>query len=210
MDKIFPHSKQTSNSEVESIKLRKMLPNFLKPNMLERYIAIMDQITEKHFVSTWEGNDQVVVYPLTKRLTFSVACRLFLSLEDPNDVADLAHRFSQIAPGLFSMPIDFPGTPFWRAIKAANYIRKKLLAIIEQRKIELGAGKALHTYDILSHMLLTSDENGSAMKELDISDKILGLLVGGHDSINSACSSIVKYLAELPNIYEEVYKGKDH
>jgi cytochrome P450 len=46
------------------------------------------------------------------------------------------------------------------------------------------------------------------MNELDIADKIIGLLIGGHDTASAACTFIVKYLAELPHIYEEVYKGK--
>ena len=56
-------------------------------------------------------------------------------------------------------------------------------------------------------MLLTSDENGKFMHEMDIANKMLGLLLGGHDTASSACASIVKYLAELPEVYEGVYKG---
>lgn len=59
-------------------------------------------------------------------------------------------------------------------------------------------------------MLLTCDENGTYMNELDIADKILGLLIGGHDTASASCTFIVKYLAELPHIYDGVYKGKYH
>ncbi|KAI3775260.1 hypothetical protein L1987_49831 [Smallanthus sonchifolius] len=56
-------------------------------------------------------------------------------------------------------------------------------------------------------MLVFSDEDGRYMAECDIADKILGLLIGGHDTASSACAFIVKYLAELPEIYNGVYKG---
>ncbi|XP_016503232.1 beta-amyrin 28-monooxygenase-like [Nicotiana tabacum] len=204
VDKIFPSSTQTSSKE-EAIKMRKMLPNFLKPEALQRYIGIMDDIAQRHFKS-WENQEQVFVFPLAKRYTFWLACRLFVSVEDPNHVAKLADPFDVLASGLISIPIDLPGTPFNRAIKASNFIRKELVAIIKQRKIDLAEGKALPNQDILSHMLLTSDENGKFMHELDIADKILGLLIGGHDTASSACAFIVKYLAELPEIYEGVYK----
>ncbi|KAL0337175.1 UNVERIFIED_CONTAM: Beta-amyrin 28-monooxygenase [Sesamum calycinum] len=95
---------------------------------------------------------------------------------------------------------------FNKGIKASNYVRKELVSIIKQRKVDLAEGKASPTQDILSHMLLTSDENGKFMHELDIADKILGLLIGGHDTASSACTFIVKYLAELPEIYDGVYK----
>ncbi|KAL3363510.1 hypothetical protein AABB24_012670 [Solanum stoloniferum] len=185
--------------------MRKMLPNFLKPEALQRYIGIMDHIAQKYFQS-WENQEEVLVFPLAKRYTFWLACRLFVSVEDPNHVAKLADPFDVLASGLISIPINLPGTPFNRAIKASNFIRKELVAIIKQRKIDLTEGKASDSQDILSHMLLTSDENGKFMHELDIADKILGLLIGGHDTASSACTFIVKYLAELPDIYDGVYK----
>ncbi|KAK4279478.1 hypothetical protein QN277_011255 [Acacia crassicarpa] len=104
------------------------------------------------------------------------------------------------------MPIDLPGTPFNKAIKASKFVRKELLEIIKQRKVDLAEGKASTTQDILSHMLRTSDENGVFMKELDIADKILGLLIGDHDTASAACTFIVKFLAELPHIYDKVYE----
>ncbi|XP_030944408.1 beta-amyrin 28-monooxygenase-like [Quercus lobata] len=205
VNKVFPSSLQTSSKE-EAKKMRKMLPNFLKPEALQRYIGIMDTIAQRHFKSGWENRDEVLVFPLSKKYTFWLACRLFLSLEDPNHIARFDDPFKLLASGIISMPIDLPGTPFNRAIKASNFIRKELVLIIKQRKIDLAEGKASPTQDILSHMLLTCDENGTYMNELDIADKILGLLIGGHDTASASCTFIVKYLAELPHIYDGVYK----
>ena len=142
------------------------------------------------------------------RYTFLLACRLFMSLEDVNHVAKFADPFHHLASGIYSLPIDLPGTPFNKAIKAANFIRKELLGIISQRKVDLAEGNASPTQDILSHMLLTCNEDGQYMNELDIADKILGLLIGGHDTASATCTFIVKYLAEFPHIYHRVYQGE--
>ncbi|EEF39448.1 beta-amyrin 28-monooxygenase [Ricinus communis] len=205
VNKIFPSSLQTSSKE-EAIKMRKLLPQFMKPEALQRYIGIMDTIAQRHFASGWEKKNEVVVFPLAKNYTFWLACRLFVSLEDPDHIAKFADPFQELASGIISVPIDLPGTPFRRAIKASNFIRKELISIIKQRKIDLAEGKASGTQDILSHMLLTSDEDGKFMNEMDIADKILGLLIGGHDTASAACTFIIKYLAELPQIYDAVYK----
>ncbi|KAM7477450.1 hypothetical protein LguiA_025663 [Lonicera macranthoides] len=206
IDKIFPpaNENQLNSSKKEAIVLRKMLPNFLKPEALRGYIGIMDQITERHFASSWDNKDEVVVFPLAKRFTFWLACRLFMSIEDPNDVEKFADPFEHIVSGLFSIPINLPGTPFRRSIKASSYIRKELVLIIKQRKIDLAEGKATPTQDILSHMLSTSDEDGNFRNELDIANKIMALLIGGHDTASSACTFILKYLAELPDVYDKV------
>ncbi|XP_030447086.1 beta-amyrin 28-monooxygenase-like [Syzygium oleosum] len=204
VNKVFPSSTLTSSKE-EAKKMRKMLPNFMKPEALQRYIGIMDHIAQRHFAMGWEGKDEIIVFPLAKRYTFWLACRLFMSVEDPDHVAKFADPFNVLASGMFSVPIDLPGTPLNRAKHASNFIRKELRAIIKQRKIDLTEGKASATQDILSHMLLATDEDGKHMNELDIADKILGLLIGGHDTASAACTFIVKYLAELPEVYDGVY-----
>ncbi|CBI20810.3 unnamed protein product, partial [Vitis vinifera] len=143
VNKIFPSSLQTSSQE-ESKKMRKLLPGFLKPEALQRYI------------------------------------------KDPDHVEKLAEPFNELAAGIIALPIDLPGTSFNKGIKASNL--------------------ASTTQDILSHMLLTCDENGEYMNEEDIADKILGLLVGGHDTASATITFIVKFLAELPHVYDEVFK----
>lgn len=130
-----------------------------------------------------------------------------MHLNEPEEIKVFEDPFHSLASGIMSMPIDLPGTPFNKAIKASNFIRKNLLKIIKQRKIDLAEGKASPTQDILSHMLLTCNEDGEYLKEHDIADKILGLLIGGHDTASATCTFIVKYLAELPHIYEGVYNG---
>ncbi|KAJ0020201.1 hypothetical protein Pint_32426 [Pistacia integerrima] len=202
VNKIFPTTAQTSSKE-ESKNLRKMLPNFLKPEALMRYIDMMDSIAQKHLAADWEGKEQVTVYPLSKSYTFWVACKVFLSIDDPERVAKFAEPFDLLASGVLSLPIDLPGTLFNRAIKASNFVRKELIAVIRQRKIDLAQNKT-SPKDILSHMLQATDENGRHMNELDIADKILGLLIGGHDTASVAITFIIKYLAELPHIYDKV------
>lgn len=66
VNKIFPSSTQTSSME-EAKKLKKLLPQFLKPEALQRYIGIMDELAHRHFASSWENKEQVLVFPLAKR-----------------------------------------------------------------------------------------------------------------------------------------------
>lgn len=206
VNKVFPTSLQT-NSKEESKKMRKLLPQFLKAEALQRYVSIMDTIAQRHFVSEWENKEDVFVFPLAKRYTFWLACRLFLSVDDPNHIARFADPFHLLVSGVISIPVNLPGTPFNKAIKAAEFIRKELRLIINQRKVDLAEKKATTTQDILSHMLTITDENGQNMSEMDIADKILGLLIGGHDTASIVISFIVKYLAELPHVYNAVYEG---
>ncbi|RYR67104.1 hypothetical protein Ahy_A03g013356 isoform A [Arachis hypogaea] len=171
---------------------------------------------ENKLVNAWWPENVKKIFPTTidskleskrmRKYTFLLACRLFMSVEDGKDVEKIEGPFHRLASGILTLPIDLPGTAFNKGIKASKFIRNELLRIIKQRKVELGEGKASPTQDILSHMLLTPDEDGHYMNEMDIADKILGLLIGGHDTASAACTFIVKYLAELPHVYDQVYK----
>ncbi|CAK9329917.1 unnamed protein product [Citrullus colocynthis] len=205
-DKVFPSTVKYNTNE-EAKRTKNLLPQFIKPEALRRYVGVMDSIAQKHFASMWENKKEIVVVSTLKDYTFSLACRLFMSLEDVNEVQRIFKRFEEIASGIISVPIDFPGTMFRKAIKASEFVRKELLGIIRQRKTDLGEGKASATQDILSHMLLATDSNGQFIHEEDIAAKILGLLVGGHDTGVCTCTFVVKYLAALPHVYENVYNA---
>ncbi|XAR57666.1 hypothetical protein NMG60_11025907 [Bertholletia excelsa] len=205
INKVFPSSTQTSSNH-EMRKMRQLLPQVLRAEALHRYIGIMDSMAQRHLDADWTTKKEVTVFPLAKMYTFWLACRLFISLEDPDHVAKFSKPFEVLASGIFSLPIDLPGTPFRKAINAAEEIRKEIRAIIKQRKIDLAEKRASPTQDILSHMLLTPDEDGKYMQEMDIADKILGLLVGGHDTASITITFIVKYLADLPRVYNLVFK----
>ncbi|KAH7837363.1 hypothetical protein Vadar_012991 [Vaccinium darrowii] len=204
-DKIFLTTEQTSSNE-KVVKARNYLRNFLNPVALQGYIGLMDTVAHSHFVTYWEKKDMVLAFPLIKHYTFSLACRVLISVEDPKLVAKLQNPLGVLLNGMFSLPIDLPGTPFNRAIKAANFIRNQLLVIIKQRKVDLAEGMASPTQDILSRMLVMSDDSSSFKHEADIANKIFALIFGSYDNIISVCTTIVKYLAELPEVYQGVYQ----
>ncbi|KAH7575705.1 hypothetical protein JRO89_XS02G0199600 [Xanthoceras sorbifolium] len=172
--KILLSSATQRSSTEESKQTRKLLPNFLKPEALIRYISAMDSIAQEHFESEWEGKQQVTVLPLVKNYTLRVACQVLLSVEDPQRVARFADHFNSLTAGIISLPIDFPGTPFNKAIRASMELRKELLALIKQRKIDLEENKASPTQDLLSHMLMaTDDQTGQNLEDIYIADKVV-------------------------------------
>ncbi|KAI8000623.1 Beta-amyrin 28-monooxygenase [Camellia lanceoleosa] len=57
------------------------------------------------------------------------------------------------------------------------------------------------------YKVFPSSTQTSSKQEADIADKILGLLIAGHDTASSTCASIVMFLAELPHVYQRVYEG---
>ncbi|KAK2997488.1 hypothetical protein RJ639_026371, partial [Escallonia herrerae] len=206
VQKLFGKCLITSVGE-EGKWMRKMLLTFLGPDALNRlYISAMDAVTQQHISTHWQGKEEVKVYQTMKLYTFELACRLFMSLEDPKHIEKLAFQFNIFLKGVIEIPLNFPGTRFYSAMRAAAAIRKQLAAIIKQRRVALEQKTVSPSQDLLSHLLASSDENGRFLTEAEIINNVLTLLFAGHDTSSSAITLIMKNLAELPEVYEKVFR----
>ncbi|WMV08806.1 hypothetical protein MTR67_002191 [Solanum verrucosum] len=103
-----------------------------------------------------------------------------------------------------SIPLNLPGTTFYKAIRATNVIRKELLQFVRKRREALEQKTASPSQDILSHLLSCSDENGKYMSELLIANNILLLLFAGHDTSSVTLTLLIKTLAEHPQVYQNI------
>ncbi|KAI4344840.1 hypothetical protein L6164_012027 [Bauhinia variegata] len=190
----------------EAKMMKKLLMSFLNPEALRNYVPKMDSIAQQHISKHWQGKEEVVVFPTVKLYTFELACCLFASIEDQIHVSKLSSLFEEFVKGVIGFTLNLPGTRFYRAMKATNGIRKELQMIIKQRRLDLEEKRVSRAQDLLSQLLVTSDASGRFLNEMEIIDNILMLLFAGHDTSRSVLSSIMKYLGELPQVYEKVFE----
>ncbi|KDP34865.1 hypothetical protein JCGZ_09153 [Jatropha curcas] len=205
MQKLF-RSHQSSNmppatSEQETKLLRS--PAFLKPEALVRYLGKMDSVTQQQMQNDWEGKDSVMVNPLAKTLTLSLACRFFLGIDDPDRISRLVGYFDDITVGLHSVTVNFPGTIFYRAKKAVSAIRKELVSVVKEKRVAISISGA-PSQDILSHMIVATDLSSKCMAEIEIADKIMGLLTAGYSTVATAITFFMKYVGERHDIYSKI------
>ena len=204
--KIFIFSEKSEKVPVSKEK-NEYLPEFLKPEALQRYVPVMDLMAREHMERDWAPFKQVKVHPLSKKHNFTLACRLFFSITDPDRVARLAEPFDAALTGFASLPINLPGTTFNRAYKGGKRIKEELVAIIRQRRKELFEDKKeCGSIDLLTRLLLASNAHGDVLTDKEISNKIVGLLIASHETVSTAITFVVKYLAELPHIYDHVFQ----
>ncbi|XP_017228852.2 beta-amyrin 6-beta-monooxygenase [Daucus carota subsp. sativus] len=191
-----------------SAAMHRFVHEILKPEALKNYVPVMDAMAREHVESDWDGNEVVKVHPLSKKYTFELAYRLFVKEIDVEQVTRIFKHFALVTSGMFSVPINLPGTAYSRGVKGGKLIREELVKIIKkwrQEMMEKNETSPSYT-DSLSRMLLVTDENGKFMSEKEMSNYIIALLIGSYESTSTAVSFVLKYLAELPHIYDEVYK----
>ncbi|XP_071722184.1 cytochrome P450 716A75-like [Rutidosis leptorrhynchoides] len=205
---LFP-SMEIVRIEHDHKKGKKYVSFFFKSDMRKKLVATIDCIARNQLQNLCQNgkeNETLEVYPLSNIYSFEIACKLFMSIDDPKDLSDLLYHFNTLNKGLLTLHVNFPGMPFYRAIKAGEKLREKIGLIIKERKDALAANLVSPNQDILTHMIAVPDDNGEFMSALEISDKIVSFIIGGYHTTSSTITYAIKYLAQMPHIYDQVKK----
>ncbi|KAK3021178.1 hypothetical protein RJ639_045556 [Escallonia herrerae] len=199
----------TSSTNEQSKVIRKQLPAVLKLENLINHIGMMDTVMKQQLHTEW-NRKKITVVPTVTKFTLTLSCRFFLGIEDPKMVEEIDVSIKDIDPGIMSIPINFPGTYFNRAIKASKVMRDKIKLFVRQAKNDLQEGSASESKSFMMHMLRTADENGQFYNESYVAHNVYGLVEGGYGTLTSILTFIMKYLSEFPHVYDEVLEGKAH
>ncbi|XP_059669280.1 beta-amyrin 28-monooxygenase-like [Cornus florida] len=179
-------------------------PGFIKTDALIEYAGKMDSMIQQQFKLHWRGKPEVKAYELLHRMAANLSSRFFLGLEE-NDprMEKFAMLSFGMTQGLNCIPINFPGTRFYRAKKVAETMRKEVLQIIKEKKAAMCSG--VQTNDILSHMMLSGNsETGRFKTETEIATMSSAVVVSGFTTPSTGLSIIMKYIGERPEIYNKI------
>nr|GLL42271.1 beta-amyrin 28-oxidase-like [Ipomoea trifida] len=199
----------TKSHKQLAVMHRNFLHQILKLENVKQYVTTMDAMARQHVTADWAPFRQVKAYSLVKKYNFAVACNLFLSVQSSDTVKRLADAYSVLTYGLTSLPINLPGTAYNRAMKGGNMVREELIKIIQEKRMTMkmtGKTDEAGKDDLLSHLLAATYEDGKFLNDIEVCNNVVGILVPAYDTIGCALTFAIKFLAELPHIYGEVYK----
>ncbi|KAI3860418.1 hypothetical protein MKW98_011612 [Papaver atlanticum] len=214
ISQIFPSIENRGNQGSPK-RLRKLYPQLLNPDSLRNYIGIMDSRTARYFESHWDKevntNEKIIittVYPLVKKQSFSLTCFLISSIDyqhEPHRVHELYKLFCDVHKGIISLPMNFPGTQFNRACKSSKLIRKEMENVFRQRMIRIQSHADVPMQDMLSRLITLCEEDGG-LDETFIVDALTGLIFGASASTGDVITLVMRYLADFPDVYDQVLK----
>ncbi|KAH9297116.1 hypothetical protein KI387_028798, partial [Taxus chinensis] len=192
-----------TNGEKHRI-LRAALLRYLGPGSLQNYVAKMRSEIEHHINEKWKGKDEVKVLDLVRKNVFSVATALFFGVNDEEEKERLHHLAETALAGSFSIPLDFPGTSYRRALEARLKLDKILSSLIERRRSDLRSGLASGNEDLVSVLLTFKDEGGNPLTDKEILDNFSGLLHASYDTTTSALTLTFKLMSSSAECYDKV------
>ena len=108
LDQIFLFPTDAKHStKAEAAKMRAIRLDFLKPEALQRYIPIMYSMSKQHLETDWSTPcKELKLFPLSKKYSFALAFRLFMNIQDNEQVTRFANPFNLVTAGLVSIPVN--------------------------------------------------------------------------------------------------------
>ncbi len=180
-----------------------MLPAFHGEKM-ERLADLMTEVAEEQAAS-WPRDRAIALHPRLQALTLEVILRAVFGLDAGERLDALRTRLTEILAlgskplGMFSALQRDLGklTPWGRFLRLRDEADAMIFDVIEERRqhAEPDAGN-----DVLSMLLGARHEDGSPMSPQELRDKLMTLLVAGHETTASELAWAFERLAREPAV----------
>ncbi|XP_020268316.1 abscisic acid 8'-hydroxylase 2 [Asparagus officinalis] len=178
--------------------IRRRISNLFTLDSMISTIRIFDELTVKTFAS-WKEKESVSVLNDALKITFRAICKMLISLEEEHEVEMLQKDVFEVTEAMLAFPLKFPGTRFYRGLKARRRIMNALKKMLNFRR----KGLECHE-DFLQSFVRDKSMANDPSADSQILDNILTLIIAGQITTASAIAWMVKYLDENQDIQERL------
>jgi cytochrome P450 family 110 len=196
---------------------RKLMTPPFHSRRLGDYGALMESIVERH-MATWQPGDVVPMHAVAHQMTLDIILRVLFGIE-PHDArsrrfhAALDAGLDELGPLIlhtkFLRRKFFGFGPWSRALRLVEDMRAALMAEIELHRADHDPDAPER--DVLDGFLRARYEDGRAMTDLEIRDRLSDLIIGGHETtavaIAWACYELCRDRASLDRLHAELDAG---
>ncbi|KAF9675369.1 hypothetical protein SADUNF_Sadunf09G0025000 [Salix dunnii] len=185
-------------------RLKKLVQAFFLPSAIRGSVSQIEQIVLE-LLPTWKSNTINTLQEM-KRYAFDVAMISAFGSKQDLEMEGIKHLYRCLEKGYNSMPLDFPGTPFHKAMKARKLLDEKLRKMIQKRR---QSGR--HEGGLLGILLGAQDHvKPSQLSDSQIADNIIGVIFAAQDTTASVLTWILKYLHDNQDLLEAVTVNISH
>ncbi|XP_052208074.1 abscisic acid 8'-hydroxylase 2-like isoform X2 [Diospyros lotus] len=184
-------------------RLKKLVQASFLPSSLRALVPEIEQIVLQ-FLPAW-SNTTINTLQEMKKYAFDVALISALGHNRDSEIEGIKRFYHCLEKGYNSMPLDFPGTPFHRAMKARKKLNETLRKLIQRKRESKTEGGGL------LGVLLGAKDQGEVHQLTDsqIADNIIGVIFAAHDTTASVLTWLLKYLHDNRDLLEAVTKEQE-
>ncbi|OAY81654.1 Abscisic acid 8'-hydroxylase 1, partial [Ananas comosus] len=191
--------------------LRRLVLRAVMPDAIRDSVAAIEAVATRTLAS-WEGGRIVNTFQEMKTYAFNVALLSIFGKEEICYIEEMKRCYYALEKGYNSMPVNLPGSPFSKAMKARKRLADIVVNIISSRRRRRtrtqGIGAAEHlegSCDLLASFMETNE----ALTDAQIVDNIVGVIFAARDTTASVLTWIVKFLAENPTVLNAVTEEQE-
>ncbi|OEL29913.1 Beta-amyrin 28-oxidase [Dichanthelium oligosanthes] len=191
-------------------QVRSAVQEYLRPEMVRRYVGKMDEEVRRQIKLNWVGRDTVTVFPMARRLTLGVICSIVFGQEAAAMVEAHADDFQMLGDAILSFPVNIPFTRFGKGMKASAKIRKSITRIAQKREGSLlEEGRAASSTDFFTYMLILGSQGAHSLTLEDIVDNAMGIIIGAHGTTSALITFMIRHLANEPDVLDKITQEQD-
>ncbi|KAL9228715.1 hypothetical protein vseg_004265 [Gypsophila vaccaria] len=189
--------------------LKKLVQSSFLPSSLRSSVSLVENLV-LDFLPSWEINHNINTLHEMKKYAFAVAMISVFGDTGESEKEGIKQLYQCLEKGYNSMPLNFPGTPFHKAMKARRLLNETLKRLIAKRRKE----KKLEG-GLLGVLLKSKDEktgnknNKEELTDAQISDNVIGVIFAAHDTTASVLTWVLKYLHDNPHLLDALTKEQE-
>jgi len=214
---VGPNSVLTSLGERHMRQRKLLLPPF-HGEAIERYTAAISEATERE-IGSWPLREPFALAPRMQAITLDVIMAGIFGIEGRPDPGSPEGKLR----GTIKRAVDLSSKPLTQVAELINVRREEPVGFLRvaralvDRRMDAVIGPRRHASDlaerrdILSLLLLATDEEGAALSDAEIRDELLTLVLAGHEttahSLAWAWERLLRNPAAHERLIEEVRGG---
>ncbi|KAL3850653.1 hypothetical protein ACJIZ3_012535 [Penstemon smallii] len=193
--------------------LKKLIQASFSPSAIKGSVTAIEKIVLE-FLPNWENCNQVHTLQEMKNYAFDVAMISAFGHKKEIETEGIKCLYHRLEKGYNSMPLDFPGTPYRKAMKARKLLTERLRKLIEKRRESRedggGGGGLLEIMMKAEKQKLNhNNNNNNNLSDSQIADNIIGVIFAAHDTTASVLTWVLKYLHDNVHVLQAVTREQE-
>ena len=204
-----------------------MMPPF-HGEKVKSYAETICQITNK-VADGWQEK-QIVAHKVMQDITLETILHVVFGLSERKQVAETTepsrrlHRYQQIKAPLIEF-LDLTGSPLKASIIFLPFLQKdwgewspwgkverrkqKIYDLLQAEIDDRRANPELLGDDVLSLLMSARDEHGSGLRDIELKDQMMTLLVAGHETTATTLAWALYWIHKLPEVKQKLLAELD-
>ncbi|KAJ3697428.1 hypothetical protein LUZ61_001133 [Rhynchospora tenuis] len=182
-------------------EMRSIAMNFMSSDRLRT--RILSDI-EQHallVLNSWKDGLCLSASAEAKKFTFYMMAKNILSMEPGKpEIEKIRREYATFMEGVVSPPLEFPGTPYMKALKSRSEICHVIEGVMDTRMNEMIRQGEMKGYNDMLCWCLTE----SKLSRVQIVDMLLSMLFAGHETSTVAISLAIFFLGRCPKAFQEL------